>query len=220
MSRPRPLSPLARGARGALLAGALCSVAVAVGACGDTLQDQPLGPAPLETVLVKSRFPVYWLGLRYRGMSITSVTIDPGEAVTIRYGDCVLGGQYTCVTPIAIVSSPDNSFVPGAGRASASLAVRGATATVGQGGSALELPTGAVVVSVYARNPPLARAAAATMTPLNEAGVPGAPLPAALPDTGVERVPLASEVPAGASVPRAGASAAPDGTSMPRAGAQ
>ena len=72
----------------------------------DTLQDQPIGPQPLRVVIVKSRFPVYWLGLEFQGMQITSVTIDPSEAVTIRYGDCVLGGQYTCVTPVSIVSFP------------------------------------------------------------------------------------------------------------------
>jgi hypothetical protein len=183
------------------MALALC--ALALGSCGgNTLQDQPIGPAPLETVLVKSRFPVYWLGLRYRDMRITSVVIDPGGAVTIRYGDCVLGGQYTCVTPISIVSSPDNSFIPGRTSLTRSLALRGATASLAQGGATLAIPTGGIVVSVYARNPPLARAAAATMTPVNRVGLVGAPLPGAVPDTGSERVPLASEVPAGVSVPR------------------
>lgn len=187
--------------RGGLVALAvLCGLAL--GACGDTLQDQPIGPAALETVLVKSHFPVYWLGLKFRGMEITSVTIDPGEAVTIRYGDCVLGGQYTCVTPITIVSSPDNSFVPGRNLASKSLAVRGATAIVAQRGATLAIPTGGMVASVYARNPTLAREAATAMAPLNEVGEPGAPLPAALPDTGFDRAPLPSEVPPGLSVQR------------------
>jgi len=179
---------------------ALC--ALALGSCGDTLQDQPIGPAPLETVLVKSRFTVYWLGLQFHGMQITSVTIDPGEAVTIRYGDCVLGGQYTCVTPISIVSSPDNSFIPGKTAATRSLSLRGATASLAEGGATLTIPTGGEVVSVYARTASLARAAAITMAPVNQVGLPQAPLPAAVPDTGFDRVPLPSEVPPGVSVPR------------------
>jgi hypothetical protein len=152
--------------------------------------------------MVKSHFPVYWLGLEFRGMQITSVSIDPGEAVTIRYGDCVLGGQYTCVTPISIVSSPDNSFVPGATPATRTDSLRGVSANLARGGSTLAIPTGPVVVSVYARNPPLARQAASTMTPLGEVGLPQAPLPVALPDTGFDRVPLPGQVPAGVRVPR------------------
>jgi hypothetical protein len=183
-------------------AGAFVACALALGACGtDTLQDQPIGAAPLESVMVKSHFPVYWLGLAFRGMRITTVSIDPGEAVTIRYGDCVLGGQYTCVTPVSIVSSPDNSFVPGAGATTATLSLRGATARLAQGGATLAIPTGTVIVSVYARDARLARQAASTMTPLNEAGLPQAPLPAALPDTGFDRIPLPGQVPSGVSVP-------------------
>lgn len=202
----RSLPHVPRGAlfgaliRRALLGGALVVCALALGACGaNTLQDQPIGTAPLETVIVNSRFPVYWLGLKFRGMQITNVSIDPGEAVTIRYGDCVLGGQYTCVTPVSIVSSPDNSFIPGAG--TRTLALRGATASSAQGGATLAIPTGVVVVSVYARDPSLARTAAMMMAPLNEVGLPQAPLPAALPDTGFDRIPLPGQVPAGVSVP-------------------
>jgi hypothetical protein len=180
--------------------------ALAVSSCGDTLQDQPIGPAALETVLVKSRFPAYWLGLKFKGMQITSVTIDPAEAVTIRYGDCVLGGQYTCVTPVSVVSSPDNSFIPGpppaSGPATRLLMLRGASASVARGGATLAIPTGGVVVSVHARNPELAREAATTMAPVNEVGLSQAPLPAALPDTGLARTPLPSEVPPGVSVGR------------------
>ncbi len=180
----------------------LCALALA--SCGgDTLQDQPIGASPLESVMVKSHFPVYWLGLRFEGMQITSVTIDPGEAVTIHYGDCILGGQYTCVTPVTIVSSPDNSFIPGATAATRTVALRGAGARLAQGGATLAIPTGPVVVSVYARGAALAHRAATTMTPLNEVGLPQAPLPAALPDTGFDRVPLPGQVPSGVSVPQA-----------------
>lgn len=193
---------LPRLPNGAWLGVALALCATALGSCGDTLQDQPIGPAPLESVIVQSRFPVYWLGLRFHGMRITGVTIDPGGAVTIRYGDCVLGGQYTCVTPVAIVSSPDNSFVPGATAATQSLPLRGARASVAHGGATLAIPTGGVVVSVYARNASLARSAATTMAPLNKVGLPRAPLPAALPDTGFDGLPLPSQVPPGVSLGR------------------
>jgi hypothetical protein len=183
--------------------------ALGLSACGDTLQDQPIGAGPLEAVIVKSRFPVYWLGLGFEKMQIADVTIDPGGAVTIRYGDCVLGGQYTCVPPIAIVSSPDNGFIPGSATATGSLPVRRATASVARGGATLAIPTGGVVVSVYARNASLARAAVATMAPVNEVGLPGGRLPGAAPTTGVDRVPLPSQVPSGVSIPRVRALSCP-----------
>lgn len=186
---------------GLIVVGVAC--ALTLGACGaNTLQDQPIGAASLETVMVKSRFPVYWLGLEFQGMKITSVSIDPGEAVTIRYGDCLIGGQYTCVTPVSVVSSPDNSFVPGATAVTPALSLRGVTAKLAQGGATLAIPTGPVVVSVYAHDPALAHSAASTMVPLNEVGLPQESLPAALPDTGFDRVPLPGQVPPGASLPK------------------
>ena len=177
--------------------------ALVFGACGDTLQDQPIGPQALESVIVKSRFPVYWLGFRFRGMRITGVTIDPGGAVTIHYGDCLVGGQYTCVTPVAVVSSPDNGFVPGAATASRAVQVRGARAVSALEGRTLAMATGSVVVSVHARSAALASAAVATMVPLNKVGLPLQPLPAAAPNTGFDDVPLPSQIPAGAAIPRA-----------------
>ncbi len=196
------VASLPRSHRRAWLGAALAPLcALALGSCGDTLQDQPIGPAPLESVIVKSRFPVYWLGMRFRGMLITGVTIDPGGAVTIRYGDCLVGGQYTCVTPLAVVSSPDNSFVPGGSTASRSLRVRGAAASSAQGGATLAIPTGSVVVSVHAERASLAMSAAVTMAPVNKVGLPLQALPAAVPDTGFDRVPLPSQIPPGASIP-------------------
>ncbi len=181
---------------------ALAACVLALASCGNTLQDQPIGPQPLESVLVRSRFPVYWLGVSFHGMQITSVAIDPSEAVTIRYGDCVLGGQYTCVTPVSIVTSPDNSFVPGSTAVRPTVSLRGVSASSAQGGSTLAIPTGNVVVSVFGQHPTLAREAADTMAPLNTTGLPLTPLPAALPDSGFDRAPLSIQVPAGVSVPR------------------
>lgn len=201
LAAPRRAACLRAGARSAA-AGALALLcALAVGACGDTLQDQPIAPQALESVIVKSRFPVYWLGFEFRRMRITGVTIDPGGAVTIRYGDCLVGGQYTCVTPLSVVSSPDNSFVPGAA-AGRTVNVRSAGAVSSQGGRTLAMATGSVVVSVHARNPAPARAAVATMVPLNKVGLPLQPLPAAAPDTGFDRIPIPSELPPGATIPR------------------
>jgi hypothetical protein len=195
-------SPPPRPLRVAPLLVALVLCAATLGSCGDTLQDQPIGSATLEAVLVKSDFPVYWLGLRFDGMQITSATIDPGGAVTIHYGDCALGGQYTCVTPVSVVSSPDNSFVPGVTAATRSLQLRGAHASVSEGGATLAIPTGGAIVSVYARNALLAHSAASTMVPINEVELPHGQLPTALPDTGLDRQPLPSQVPPGVSIPR------------------
>ncbi|MFZ2114631.1 MAG: hypothetical protein WAU77_12990 [Solirubrobacteraceae bacterium] len=188
--------------RRVLLGGALIACVLTLASCGNTLQDQPIGPQPLESVLVKSRFPVYWLGVSFHGLQITSVAIDPSEAVTIRYGDCVLGGQYTCVTPVSIVTSPDNSFVPGDTAVRPTASLRGVSASSAQGGSTLAIPTGNVIVSVFGQHPRLAREAAETMAPLNTTGLPLTPLPAALPDSGFGRAPLSIQVPAGVSVPR------------------
>ena len=181
---------------------AAISCALALSACGDTLQEQPIGASPFESVIVNSRFPVYWLGRGFQGLEATNVREDPGGAVTIDYGSCLIGGQYTCVTPLAIVTSPDNSFVPGGVGEASTIAVRGIGAIVAQGGATLTIATGPVVVSIYARSPSLARDAAQTMVPFNEPGRPDAPLPPAFADTGVDRVPLHSQVPPGQSVPR------------------
>jgi len=188
----------------AIAAAGLCALALA--ACGDTLQDQPIGPAPLESVIVSSRFPVYWLGRRFGGMRITGVLTDPGGAVTLRYGDCLVGGQFTCVTPLSLISSPDNSFLPGAGEIGNRSQLRGAEMLVARTGQTLEIRTGSVIVSVRADSAELARRAALAMTPVNKVGLPYEPLPAAAPDTGFDALPLPSQLPPGSPIPRAPAS--------------
>jgi hypothetical protein len=192
---------LARRLPGTVLAAlfALAPLALALGldGCGDTLQDRPIEAGPFESVIVKSRFPVYWMGLRFARLRVTAVSSDPGGAVTLRYGDCTIGGQYTCVTPLSIVTSPDNSFVPGPSQKGGTLHVRGVSARSLQGGTTITLPTGAVVVSVYAHDPSLARAAVQIMTPLNERAAPQARLPQPLPDSGFGRIPLPSQLPPG-----------------------
>jgi hypothetical protein len=180
----------------------LLACALAFSSCGDTLQDQPIGPSPLESVIVSSRFPVYWLGQEFDGMRITGVLIDPGGAVTLRYGDCLVGGQFTCVTPLALVTSPDNSFLPGAYEVGRALRVRGAEALATQQGRAISIRTGTVIVSVHANRAALALRAARLMAPVNKVGLPLQPLPAAAPNTGFDQLPLPSQLPPGTPIPQ------------------
>jgi hypothetical protein len=57
------------------------------------------------------------------------------------------------------------------------------------------IPTGAVVVSVYADRASRASAAAAALIPINAPGSPGAPLPKRLPDSKFGFTPLPSQLP-------------------------
>jgi hypothetical protein len=163
--------------------------AVALGACGNTLQDQPIPHNELET-LVAQPFPVYWLGDRFHGFQITEASLDPGGAATVQYGDCLEGGQSTCVTPVRVVTSPDNSFIPGGQAPHHTTLVRGVPAIVAEGGKAILFATGRVVVSIYAVRASLAAAASEAVVPINAPGSPGAALPARLPDSGFRRKPL------------------------------
>lgn len=168
--------------------------AVALGGCGDTRQDQPIPHNILEG-LIAAPFPVYWLGGSFQGMQITEATHDPSGAFSVQYGDCLEGGQGTCVPPLRVVTSPDNSFLPQGSTPSRPARVRGVASVVAQGGRTIEIPTGAVVVDIYATNPRLATAAARTIVPLNEVGAPEAALPARLPDTGFADTPLPAQTP-------------------------
>jgi hypothetical protein len=176
------------------LAPLLAASALALGACGDTLQDRPLAHNTLETLLV-APYPVYWLGHSFQGMQITEAKHDPSGAFSVQYGDCVEGGQSTCVPALRVVSSPDNSFVAGGGAAQRSARIRGVDAVLAQGGRTIEIPTGGVVVGIYADRRHLAAAAARTIAPINQAGAPGDRLPARLPDTGFGSTPLPSQLP-------------------------
>jgi hypothetical protein len=178
----------------ATLATALC--ALGLGACGNTIQDQPVPHNSLESMLL-APYPVYWLGGTFHGLQITEASHDPSGAFTVQYGDCLEGGQSTCVPPLKVITSPDNGFVPGEGshtsRASASL--RGVDGDLAAGGDAISIPTGGVVLDIYAHTPALARAAAQTAVPINYPGAPGAPLAVPLPNTGYGERPLPSQTP-------------------------
>jgi hypothetical protein len=173
------------------LAG-LC--ALTLGACADTVQQRPIAHNILEG-LVLAPYPVYWLGSSFRGMPVTEATHDPGGAYSVLYGDCLQGGQGTCVAPLRIVSSPDNGFLPGGDAPTQASTIRGVSATLAQGGRTIIIATGKIVVSIYATDRAVARAAAQTIVPINEAAQPGQPLPARLPDSGFGAQPLPSQVP-------------------------
>jgi hypothetical protein len=177
---------------GALSLAGLC--ALALGACGDTLQDQPIPHNILEG-LVEAPFPVYWLGGSFQGLAVTEATHDASGAFSVQYGNCLQGGQGTCVPPLRVVSSPDNSFLPGGSTPSRVTPIRGIAAVVAEAGRTIVIPTAGVVVDIYAKDPQLARAAAQTVVPINGVGAPEAPLPARLPDTGFGERPLPSQVP-------------------------
>jgi hypothetical protein len=177
---------------GALSLAGLC--ALALSACADTVQQRPIAHNILEGLLV-APYPVYWLGSSFRGMAVTEATHDPGGAYSVLYGDCLQGGQGTCVAPLRIVSSPDNGFLPGGGARTRAGTIRARPATLAQGGRTIIVATGRIVVSIYATDTAIASAAARTIVPINEVGEPGDPLPARLPDTGFGAQPLPSQVP-------------------------
>jgi hypothetical protein len=174
-------------------------------ACANTIQDQPTPPSALEALVMQEAFPVYWLGGTFQGLPITHVGRDPSGAYEIQYGNCIVGGESVCVTPLQIVTSPDNSFLPGGGATHGLVLLRGVRGHSALGGGALALPTGGVVVDLYADSPALAHAAAEAIVSINAPGIPGAPLTPPLPNTGYSDRPLPSQQPA---IAPAGAEAA------------
>jgi hypothetical protein len=179
--------------RGALALSAV-ACALALGACGDTLQTRPLDHSALEPLVV-SPFPVYWVGGTFHRLHISEASNDPSGAYSLQYGNCLEGGQGTCVSPLRIITSADNSFLPVGGAARRSETVRGVPALLARGGRTIVIAAGPVVVDIIARDASLARAAAATIVPINEPGAPGAALPAPSPDTGYAETPLPRQEP-------------------------
>ncbi|HEY2767801.1 MAG TPA: hypothetical protein VGI76_06055 [Solirubrobacteraceae bacterium] len=169
--------------------------ALGLSACANTLQDKRVTPSFLEPLVMQSEFPVYWLGGTFQGFAIISVTRDPGGAYTIKYGNCRQGGENVCVTPLEIVTSPDNSFQPGGSTPQRRIAVRGVASLAAQGGKTIEVPTGKVVVNIFAERPALARVAAQAMVTINAMQLSGVRLPRTLPDTGFAQKPLVSQQP-------------------------
>jgi len=179
----RPPAPLLA----AVCALALCS-------CGNTLQVQPIPHNILEGLVV-APFPVYWVGGSFRGLGVTEASHDPSDAYAVAYGNCLRGGQGYCVPPLRIVTSPDNGFLPGGATPVRTVRIRGAHALLAEQGRTIVIPTGAVVLDIYANSAPLALAAAQAAVPINAPGAPGEALPAALPPGDFEAKPLPSQVP-------------------------
>lgn len=183
------------GAHRRALAVALLAVCTATLAdCGNTLQDQPIAHNALESLLM-APYPVYWLGHSFQGLAITEAAHDPSGAFSVQYGDCVEGGQGTCVAPLRVVTSPDNSFLAGGSGPRRTARVRGIAAVVAQRGRTIEIPTAGVVVGIYAQSARLAGAAAETAVPINEIGAPGGPLAPRLANTGFGDTPLPAQIP-------------------------
>jgi hypothetical protein len=180
-------------ALGAACTAALC--ALALSSCANTLQDRPIPHNILEGV-IEAPFPVYWLGGSFEGMAVSEAAHDPSGAYSVQYGNCLAGGQGSCVPPLRVVTSPDNSFLPGGSTPRTRTRIRGIDALLAQSGKTIVMATGGVVIDVYASNARTAAAAAQTLVPINALGAPQAALPAALPDTGFGDQPLPSQVPA------------------------
>jgi hypothetical protein len=178
----------------ALAALGATTLALALGGCGDTVQDRPIAHNTLESLLV-APYPVYWLGRSFHGLQVTGAEHDPSGAFSVQYGDCAVGGQSTCVPPVQIVTSPDNSFLAGGTTPRRTTLVRGVAAFLAQRGRTVEIATAGVVVGIYGDSAALAAAAAQTIVPINELGAPGERLPARLPDTGFGSTPLPSQIP-------------------------
>jgi hypothetical protein len=184
--------PLAARSLAALCTATLCALALC--ACGDTLQSRPIPHNILEG-MIGAPFPVYWLGGSFQGLPIGEATYDPSGSYSLQYGNCLEGGQGTCVTPVRIVTSPDNSFLPGGSTAGTRTRIRGVGALIAQAGRTIVLATGGVVVDIYATSARAAAAAARTAVPINQPGSPEAPLAPALANTGFGEMPLHSQVP-------------------------
>jgi hypothetical protein len=176
---------------------ALCALSVcalALCSCGNTLQERPIPHNILES-LIAAPFPVYWLGGSFEGMAVSEATVDPSGSYSLHYGTCLRGGEGTCVAPIEVVTSRDNSFLPGGATATSTARIRGVDALLARAGRTIVLPTSGVVVDIYATSARSAAAAARTVVPINEAGSPGAPLAPALPNTGFGEKPLPTQLP-------------------------
>ncbi len=178
----------------------LLAAGAALAGCGDTIQAKPIPHNQLEQLVVAS-FPVYWAGGSFQGLQITEVNPDPGGAFTVQYGNCLQGGQGTCTPPLRVVTNPDNSFLPGGQAPARRAVVRGVPAQSTEAGRVITIPTGGVVVGIFARDPSLARAAAQQIVAINRPGSPGEALPPRLRDTGFGSTPLPSQRPSTAQPP-------------------
>ncbi len=163
--------------------------------CGSAAGGKALSASTLEPLVGNQEFPIFWLGGRFDGMALTEVDSDPSGAYDIQYGSCTTGGPETCTSPLTVISSPDNSFLPDAGAVTGTASIRGVRAVLASDGRVIEIATGPAVVEIRAKSAALALAAAGQMVAINELGTPGAALPAAQPNTGFAAKPLEGQLP-------------------------
>jgi hypothetical protein len=176
------------------LPAAACTLLLALAGCGDTLQVKPIPHNTLES-LIAAPYPVYWLGERFQNLQVTEAKRDPSGGYVVQYGNCLQGGQGSCTPPLRIVTSPDNSFLPGSTTAFTSMKLRGVDAIAVEAGRALVIPTGRVVLAIYASRPSLALAAADVAVPINLPSSPREALPKRLPNSGFGSTPLPAQLP-------------------------
>ena len=136
-------------------------------------------------------FRVYWLGASFRGLGVQQVSHDPGGAYSVQYGNCLTGGQGTCLPPLLVVTSPENTFVPGGSARTRQVQIRGLPALEAHSGQVVMIPTGDVVVDIFAptaRGWPARRPATWPRSTLP--GAPGASAARVPPDQRLQRAPV------------------------------
>jgi hypothetical protein len=119
-----------------------------------TTFDAAHSPMSLAQLARYQRFPVYWVGMRFRRWPLIDIQppADRNDFMTLTYGDCrpVGGDEPSCVPPIAIQLFPvcDNLSSVSTGGARGTASIRGAP--VGGIDNAPVLITRRVQVKVYA----------------------------------------------------------------------
>lgn len=187
---PRPSRDRAAGrAARRIAAAALCALSLA--ACATTRPASITTPdkrAELRAAAFFPYFRVYWVGLRFQGIALTSAdglaNYNPTIGETLQYGGCdaqhALLHTGGCQLPlqVATVAWRPHSNSP-LGQQTNTI-IRGVPAVVFDGGGSIELYTGKVAIDVSADSAARARAAALALRPLNAPGSASSDLP--LPD--------------------------------------
>lgn len=183
---PRICRPARLG--GPLVALALALAGVLLSGCG-THPPLPITAALNREELLQAEFfpfhRVYWVGLRFQGMTLTAAdgvqNYNPTIGESLQYGDCVPGHGplHTggCVLPLQITTVVFHHHENTALGAQYNIILRGVPATVFNGGKSIEVYTGKEAVDVVANTPARAMAAALGLRPLNAPGSASGPLP-------------------------------------------
>ena len=98
--------------RGSAALLALC--ALALGACANTLQDEPVAPSFLEPLVDAGGISrSTGSAAPFGGCRSSTSGATPAGPTRSSTATAPQGGENVCVTPLQIVTSPDNSFRPG-----------------------------------------------------------------------------------------------------------